>query len=52
MVAALRPLPYDRLYDWNPERVMLDDAKARGERSLQRHQRALAGKHGVVAAGS
>jgi len=52
VVAALRPLPYDRLYGWNPERVMLDDAKARVERSLQRHQRALAGEHGVVAAGS
>jgi glyoxylase-like metal-dependent hydrolase (beta-lactamase superfamily II) len=49
VVAALRPLAFDRIYGWNPERVLLAGAKQRLERSLERHVRALGGEHGVVA---
>jgi glyoxylase-like metal-dependent hydrolase (beta-lactamase superfamily II) len=50
VVAALRPLAFDRIYGWNPERVLVADAKRSVERSLDRHLRALRGEHGVVAA--
>lgn len=50
VVAALRPLAFDRIYGWLPERVMRHGAKPSLERSLERHARALRGEHGVVAA--
>ncbi len=49
VVAAFRPLAFDRLYGWTPDRVMLHGAKASLERSLVRHTRALRGEHDVVA---
>lgn len=50
VVAALRPHAFDRIYGWNPERIMRSDAKPNLERSLERHVRALRGEHGVIAA--
>jgi hypothetical protein len=49
VVAAFRPLAFDRLYGWTPDRVMRHDAKPSLERSLVRHTRALRGEHDVVA---
>jgi hypothetical protein len=44
--SALRPLAFDRIYGWNPDRILRHDAKPRIERSLDRHLRALRGEHG------
>jgi hypothetical protein len=46
VAAALRPYPFDRVYGWNPERILRHDAKRSIERSLDRHIRALRGEHG------
>jgi hypothetical protein len=47
VVAALRPFPFDRIYGWNPERILPRDARPRLERSLARHLRALRSEHGA-----
>ncbi len=49
VVAVLRPLAFDRLYGWTPDRVLRADAQRSLERSLSRHLRALRGEHDVVA---
>jgi hypothetical protein len=49
VMAALRPLAFDRLYGWTPERALRTDAKRSLERSASRHLRALRGEHDVVA---
>jgi hypothetical protein len=49
VMAALRPLVFDRLYGWTPERVLKTEAKHSLERSALRHVRALRGEHGAVA---
>lgn len=46
VVAALRPLSFDRIHGWNPERILRRDAERSIERSLDRHLRALRGEHG------
>lgn len=46
VASALRPLAFDRIYGWNPDRILRVDAKPRIERSLDRHLRALRGEHG------
>lgn len=43
VAAALRPLAFDRIYGWRPERVVPVDARACLERSLARHVAALRG---------
>jgi hypothetical protein len=48
VVAAFRPLAFDRLYGWTPDRAMASSAKSSLERSLDRHVRALRGEHGAV----
>ena len=48
VMAALRPLAFDRLYGWTPERVLRTEAKRSLERSALRHERALRGEHDVV----
>ncbi len=48
IMAALRPLAFDRLYGWTPERVLRTEAKRSLERSALRHARALRGEHDVV----
>jgi len=45
---ALRPLAFDRLYGWSPDRVLRADAKRSVALSAERHARALRGEHGVV----
>jgi glyoxylase-like metal-dependent hydrolase (beta-lactamase superfamily II) len=49
VVTALRPLAFDRVYGWTPERVIRTDARRSLERSLARHGQALRGEHDVVA---
>ena len=49
VMTVLRPLTFDRLYGWTPERVLRTDAKRSLERSLSRHLHALRGEHDVVA---
>jgi hypothetical protein len=49
VMTVLRPIAFDRLYGWTPERVLRTDAKRSLERSLSRHVRALRGEHNVVA---
>lgn len=49
VVAALRPLAFDRIYGWLPDRVVDAGAKAVLERSLDRMRHALRGEHDVVA---
>lgn len=49
VMTVLRPLAFDRLYGWTPERVLRTDAKRSLERSLSRHLHALRGEHNVVA---
>jgi glyoxylase-like metal-dependent hydrolase (beta-lactamase superfamily II) len=48
VVAVLRPLAFDRLYGWTPERVVRTDARRSVELSLARQGRALRGEHDVV----
>ena len=48
VVTALRPLAFDRVYGWTPERVIRTDARRSLERSLARHGQALRGEHDVV----
>jgi hypothetical protein len=48
VVAVLRPLAFDRLYGWTPERVVRTDAGRSVELSLARQGRALRGEHDVV----
>ncbi len=48
VVSILRPLTFDRLYGWTPDRVLLKDAKKSLVLSLSRHVRALHGEHDVV----
>jgi hypothetical protein len=48
VMAALRPLAFDRLYGWTREHVLRAEAKRSLERSALRHVRALRGEHGVV----
>jgi hypothetical protein len=49
VVAVLRPLAFDRVYGWTPERVLRSEAKRSLERSLSRHLGALRGEHDVIA---
>lgn len=48
VTAALRPIPFDRVYGWTRERVVRARAKHRLERSADRHVRALRGEHDVI----
>lgn len=48
VAAALRPLAFDRIYGWTPDRVVRAGAHAIVERSLERHLRALEGRHDAV----
>jgi glyoxylase-like metal-dependent hydrolase (beta-lactamase superfamily II) len=50
VVRALLPLAFDRIYGWNPERIVRHDARRSLERSLERHVRAMRGDHGVISA--
>ncbi len=55
VAAAVRPLAFDRIYGWNPERILRSDAKRSIERSVQRHVAALRGAYdavGVTSTGS